>query len=284
MTIIRDGTFIGEYLVGELSEDEIIAKMVGRNVTEKFPAKFKKPGQKILEVRALSNSFLKNINFQVNSNEILGFAGLVGAKRTELFKTLIGLYQKDNLEMIYLGKEVNFKSPNHAIRKNFYYVTEDRKLEGLHLNESIKFNISLSSIDKFKVKFLNSISNAKEIKNSQFYFQKTLIKAPDIDRIAGNLSGGNQQKVLIAKALSANPKIIVFDEPTRGVDVGARREIYDLIYEFKKNNNGGIVVISNDLPEIIGLCDRVLVMKKGAITKEILETEMDQETILRYAI
>ncbi|ATX70441.1 ribose ABC transporter ATP-binding protein [Spiroplasma clarkii] len=284
MTIIRDGTFIGEYLVGELSEDEIIAKMVGRSITEKFPQKIKKAGEKIFEVKHLRNDFLKNVSFEIKSNEILGFAGLVGAKRTELFKTIIGLYPKINMEMNYLGKEVNFKSPNHAIRQNFYYVTEDRKLEGLHLNESIKFNISLSSIDKLKVKFLRFISGMKEIKNSEFYFQKTLIKAPDIDRVAGNLSGGNQQKVLIAKALSANPKIIVFDEPTRGVDVGARREIYDLIYEFKKNNNGGIVVISNDLPEIIGLCDRVLVMKNGIITKEILEAEMNQETILRYAI
>ncbi|ALD66808.1 sugar ABC transporter ATP-binding protein [Spiroplasma cantharicola] len=284
MTIIRDGEFIGEFKVGEINEDEIITKMVGRNVKEKFPKKILLNKSKICSIKNVQSNLIKDVSFDIYNNEILGFAGLVGAKRTELFKTIIGQLKDSKLEIILNNKKVNFKTPSDAIKKGFYYVTEDRKVDGLFLNFDIKFNITISSLRKYKNKFIKNISTKKQNNDSNYFLNKTLLKAPDIFRNVSTLSGGNQQKVLIAKALSVNPKIIIFDEPTRGVDVGARKEIYDLILEFKMQSKGAVIIISNDLPEIIGLCDSVIVMKNGTITKQLDNNNLTQEEILKYAI
>lgn len=281
ITIIRDGEYIGEHIVGEISENNIIKDMVGREISQQFPEKFtSKVKNKILSIDKLESNILKSISFEVYTGEILGFSGLVGSRRTELFKTIIGLLNKNEGRIMFDNKFVNFKNPNNAIKNGFYYVTEDRKVEGLQLDETISKNITISSLNRIsKFGFLDF---KKEKLISTKYFNSMRIKAPGVNTIVGNMSGGNQQKVLIGKGLCAEPKLIVFDEPTRGVDVGARREIYDLIIESKKRGIA-IVVISSDLPEVVGLCDRVLVMKSGKISQEITEN-ITQENIMQYAI
>ncbi|ASP28438.1 ribose ABC transporter ATP-binding protein [Spiroplasma corruscae] len=282
ITIIRDGNFIGEYTVNELNEDEIISKMVGREINEKYPLKDHIDNKEIiLEVEELSNSFVKNINFKLYKNEILGFSGLVGAQRTELFKSLIGFYPITTGKVLLNNKQVYLKSVGSSIKKGIYYVTEDRKNDGLLLNESIRKNISLSSLDK--ISRFGFIDFSKEKKLARNYIKKMSIKTLSPETFVGTMSGGNQQKVLLAKAFAAEPKIMIFDEPTRGVDVGSRREIYDLIYEAKRNGIG-VIVISSDLPEVIGLCNRVMVMKSGKITNIINGDSLSPDEIMKYSI
>ncbi|PPE04105.1 sugar ABC transporter ATP-binding protein [Williamsoniiplasma lucivorax] len=282
ITIIRDGNYIGEYLVNELTEDQIIAKMVGREILEKYPKKDQLIKKDILfKVEDLSNDFVKNINFVLYKNEILGFSGLVGARRTELFKSLIGYYPKDTGRFFLEDENIALHGVSSAIKKGIYYVTEDRKNDGLLLDETIKRNISLSSLKK--ISFLNFINLKKEKNITNQYKEKMSIKTSNLENLVRSLSGGNQQKVLLAKAFAAKPKIMIFDEPTRGVDVGSRREIYDLIYEAKRNGIG-VIVISSDLPEVVGLCNRVIVMKHGEISKEIEGVNLTPEEVIKYAI
>ncbi|WP_146637503.1 ATP-binding cassette domain-containing protein [Spiroplasma clarkii] len=212
--------------------------------------------------------------------EILGFSGLVGSKRTEIFKTIIGLIKKQAGVVTFHGNEINLKSPSQAIKTGIYYVTEDRKVEGLFLDDSIKNNILLSSLKSVSHYGILSQNLEKETVNK--YFNELKIKASNAGAKVKTMSGGNQQKVLIAKALAAQPKLIIFDEPTRGVDVGARREIYDLIVNVQKSGVP-IILISSDLPEIVGMSNRVIVVKEGKITKT-LATEINAENIMQYAI
>ncbi|QEH61473.1 ribose transport system ATP-binding protein [Spiroplasma chinense] len=284
ITIIRDGGFIGNYEVDKISEEEIIAKMVGREITQRFPTKVQgKDNEVLLSVNQISSDILKNISFNIKKGEILGFAGLVGAKRTELFKTLIGAMSCSSKEIYWKDKKATFKSPYEAIKKGLFYVTEDRKEDGLILDETIRNNISVSSFKYMQNKYLKFISKKTQNEMCNYFMNVTKIKAPNFSYKINQLSGGNQQKVLISKAICAKPKIIIFDEPTRGVDIGARREIYDLISELKAQGIG-IVIISSELPEIIGLCDRVVVMKEGRISKELEAKDLSQENIIKYAI
>ncbi|ATX70794.1 sugar ABC transporter ATP-binding protein [Spiroplasma clarkii] len=281
ITIIRDGQYIGEFVVGEINEDEIINHMVGREVTQKFPDKINsKSNEKILEVKNLTTDLFSNVSFEVMKGEILGFSGLVGSKRTEIFKTIIGLIKKQAGVVTFHGNEINLKSPSQAIKTGIYYVTEDRKVEGLFLDDSIKNNILLSSLKSVSHYGILSQNLEKETVNK--YFNELKIKASNAGAKVKTMSGGNQQKVLIAKALAAQPKLIIFDEPTRGVDVGARREIYDLIVNVQKSGVP-IILISSDLPEIVGMSNRVIVVKEGKITKT-LATEINAENIMQYAI
>ncbi|QGS52273.1 sugar ABC transporter ATP-binding protein [Spiroplasma tabanidicola] len=282
ITVIRDGEYIGEYTVNELTEDELISKMVGREVVEKYPQKDNPSyNQVILKVEDLTNDFVKNINFDLYKDEILGFSGLVGAQRTELFKSLVGFFPKIAGRVLLNGEEISLNSVGSSIKKGIYYVTEDRKNDGLFLDETIRKNISISC--------LNSISNLgfvnlnKEKKLSNHFIGIMSVKTSSGENTVGSMSGGNQQKVLLAKAFAAEPKVIIFDEPTRGVDVGSRREIYDLIYEAKRNGIG-VIVISSDLPEVLGLCNRVVVMKNGRITNKLKGEQLSPEEIIKYAI
>ncbi|AOG60908.1 ribose ABC transporter ATP-binding protein [Spiroplasma helicoides] len=281
ITIIRDGEFIGEYKVGELSENDLIAKMVGREIEDKFPKKTTCINEKVIfSVKNITSSFLKNISFNLYEGEILGFAGLVGSKRTELFKSLIGLLDKGSGEVLLNDKKISFKSPSDAIKQGFYYVTEDRKSEGLILDESIKTNISLSSLKNLSV--FGFVKPSQETQKAKDFIKYFSIKTPSYNQKVSAMSGGNQQKVLLAKAFCSKPKVLIFDEPTRGVDVGSRKEIYDLIYE-AKNNGIGVIVISSDLAEVIGLCNRVAVMKDGRIAK-IISEDITQENVIKYAL
>ncbi|MTI69219.1 MAG: ribose ABC transporter ATP-binding protein RbsA [Firmicutes bacterium] len=281
-TVLRDGQFIKEERVKNLTEEKIVELMVGRKLTEQFPRIKGQTGEISLEVKNLENEYLNNINFKLNKGEILGVSGLMGAGRTELAKTLYGAIKKDNGDIYLEGDKVDIKSPKEAILKGISYVSEDRKRDGLILGMSVEENMSISALKNF-TKSLLKIDTKKEANVSNKYVDDMSIRTPSIKQLVKNLSGGNQQKVSIAKSLMTEPKILILDEPTRGVDVGAKKEIYDLINRFKKEGMS-IIMISSEIPEIIGMSDRVLVMHEGKITGEFLGEKVTQEKIMRCAV
>lgn len=281
VTVLRDGKFIDERLVSEIDEDEIIKLMVGRTLDEQFPYLKTNTSEFVFEVKNLTNKYVKNISFSLKRGEVLGISGLVGAGRSELGKTIFGLYPIDEGEMILEGKKVEFKSPKEAIENGIMYVTEDRKSEGLVLTMDVKSNITLSSLDKFKRAL--GLDKKKEERISEDYRKKINIKTPTLTQKVKNLSGGNQQKVAIAKSLLTQPKVLILDEPTRGIDVGAKREIYDLLNAIKKEGHS-VIMISSEMPEILGMSDRIIVMHEGKIKGELTKEEATSEKIMNYII
>lgn len=282
ITVLRDGRFIGEDSVSNIDEDKLISMMVGRSLEEQFPKLEYKAEGELLSIKNLSNKYIKDVSFELKKGEILGISGLMGAGRTELCKSIYGEYKLDKGEIIIEGKQVKINSPKDAIQSGISYVCEDRKGEGLVLALSVKENMTISSLDKFKGAFF-SIDAKKEEEVVNEYIQKISIKTPSIGQKIKNLSGGNQQKVSISKALMTNPKVLILDEPTRGVDVGAKKEIYDLINTFKKEGLG-IIMVSSEMPEILGMSDRILVMHEGKITGEFENQNISQEEIMKSAI
>ncbi|WP_207707365.1 ribose ABC transporter ATP-binding protein RbsA [Crassaminicella thermophila] len=282
VTVLRDGKFIGEDEVKNLDENKLIEMMVGRKLTEQFPRVDVEKGEVSLEVKNLSNEFIKDISFLLRKGEILGIAGLMGSGRTELAKTIYGALKKESGKIYIEGKEVKITSSQDALKAGIAYVSEDRKGQGLILGLSIKENMSISSLKDFEGYFFK-INGTKEKKYVKDYIDHMAIKTPSENQIVKNLSGGNQQKVSIAKGLMTNPKILILDEPTRGVDVGAKKEIYDLINKFKQEGMS-IIIISSEMPEILGMSDRILVMHKGSITGEFDKFDASQENIMRCAV
>lgn len=281
ITVLRDGKFIVEKQISEVDEDEIIKLMVGRTLEKQFPYMEVDFSGQILKVEGLSNRHLNNINFTLNRGEILGISGLVGAGRTELAKTLFGVYGKDSGKIILDGEDIDIKSPKDALTKGIAYVSEDRKHEGLILILNVINNITISSLEKFKKFF--SLDKKKEKQVGFGYQKKVNIKTPSLYQKVEYLSGGNQQKVAIAKSLLTDPKVLVLDEPTRGVDVGAKKEIYDLLNEIKKEGRS-IIMISSEMPEVLGMSDRILVMHEGRIMGELSREEATQEKIMNYIV
>ena len=281
-TILRDGEFVCEEAVQDLDKDKIIEKMVGRKLTEQFPKVDVKKGKVSLEVKALSNKYIKGVSFKLYQGEILGISGLMGSMRTELAKTIYGVFKKESGQIIVDGKSVEINSPEQGIKSGIAYVSEDRKKDGLILGLPVKENMSVSSLAEF-TGFLGRIDMKKEVETCEGYVKNMSIRTPSIDQIVKNLSGGNQQKVSIAKSLMSNPKILILDEPTRGVDVGAKKEIYDLINNFKKQGMS-IIMISSEIQEILGMSDRILVMHEGRVTGELDRDTASQEAIMRYAV
>jgi len=281
VTVLRDGKFIDERLVSELDEDEIIKLMVGRTLDEQFPYLKAEANEYVFEVKNLTNKYIKNISFSLKRGEVLGISGLVGAGRSELGKTIFGLYPIDEGEMILEGKKVKFNSPKEAIENGIMYVSEDRKSEGLVLSMDVKSNITLSSLDKFKRAI--GLDKKKEERVSEDYRKKINIKTPSLTQKVKNLSGGNQQKVAIAKSLLTEPKVLILDEPTRGIDVGAKREIYDLLNSIKKEGHS-VIMISSEMPEILGMSDRIIIMHEGKIKGELNKEEATSEKIMNYII
>ena len=281
VTVLRDGKFIDERLVSEIDEEEIIKLMVGRTLDEQFPYLKTNTSEFVFEVKNLTNKYVKNISFSLKRGEVLGISGLVGAGRSELGKTIFGLYPIDEGEMILEGKKVEFKSPKEAIENGIMYVSEDRKSEGLVLTMDVKSNITLSSLDKFKRAL--GLDKKKEERISEDYRKKINIKTPTLTQKVKNLSGGNQQKVAIAKSLLTQPKVLILDEPTRGIDVGAKREIYDLLNLIKKEGHS-VIMISSEMPEILGMSDRIIVMHEGKIKGELSKEEATSEKIMNYII
>lgn len=281
ITVLRDGQWIGTKPAKELDNDMLIKMMVGRELTDIYPKDPVEIGDVILEVKNLSRGKkVRDASFSLRKGEVLGIAGLVGAGRSELVETIFGLYPKTGGQIFLHGKEVHIKSAADAIKNKMALITEDRKQTGLNLIVSVKENIASVSIGKISN---YGIVNDKKINEvSEKYIKELKIKTPDGNAIVGNLSGGNQQKVVLAKWLLDEPDIIIFDEPTRGIDIGAKRDIYLLINNLAKEGKA-VIVISSEMAEVMGICDRILVMAEGRINGEVQREEFSQEVIMGYA-
>lgn len=286
LTVMRDGQYIGTVRAAETTKDEIIKMMVGRDMSEQYPKDPTEKGEVALEVKELSytppeGSFrrsLKNISLYVRHGEVLGIAGLAGAGRSEFFECLAGVHHGETEGHIYIeGKEVSIKTPSDAIKAGISFATEDRKGTGLVLSRSIGENMSLPLLKKFSPMFFMKTSEEKNIWQKQM--ETLRIKAPGAKTLASSLSGGNQQKVVLAKWLMTEPKILLLDEPTRGIDVGAKAEIYQLINNLAKQGMA-IIVVSSELPEVIGISDRIVTFCEGELTGEFLQKDATQEKLL----
>ncbi|KRQ86469.1 Ribose import ATP-binding protein RbsA [Caloramator mitchellensis] len=283
ITVLRDGSFIGEESIENVDKDKLISMMVGRRLEEQFPYAEVKAGEAILEVKNLSwGNKIKNVSFELKKGEILGIAGLMGSGRTEVAKLIFGEYKRTNGEVIIEGKRVKINSPKDAIENGVAYLSEDRKKEGLVLKLSVLENMTLSNIKKYENR-IKKINKRNELKDCNEFSKKLSVKMSSPYQLVKNLSGGNQQKVIIAKWLLNAPKILIFDEPTRGIDVGAKKEIYEILNELKRQGKG-IIMISSEMEEILGVSDRILVMHEGKITGEISRKEANQEIIMKYAV
>ena len=282
ITILRDGEKVKESRVKEITLDEITRYMVGREIKNYFFKKEVPIGEDILMVKNLKRrGKLHNINFQLRKGEILGVFGLVGAGRTELARAIIGADSIDEGEIFLKGKKVNIKSPFHALSLGISLVPEDRKREGLLIFRSVEENISLTILRKI-IRF-NIIDFRKLFELVTHFIRRLRIVTPSLYQSVENLSGGNQQKIVLAKWLASGSKIFFMDEVTKGIDVGAKVEIYRLMYDLVKEGCS-IIFISSELPEILSLCDRVLVMYGGKITKELLPKKTTQEEILKFSL
>lgn len=281
ITILRDGTYVGVRNIPETNFDEIVSMMVGRELGERFPSRNATIGEVKLKVEGLSSTgAFEDVSFELRKGEILAVAGLMGAGRTEVAQTLFG-YRKKSAGKVYIdGKEVKITSPITAMKHGFAFVTEDRKTEGLVLDFSIKENIMLTNLDKGSKGGV--ISKAKEAEMAKHYIEQLSIRTASADLAVKSLSGGNQQKVVIGKWLGTNPTILILDEPTRGVDIGAKKEIYQIMNNLAETGVS-ILMISSELPEVIGMADRVLVMQEGRLTGMVTKENMTQESIMHYA-
>jgi len=282
VTVLRDGKYIGTQQISNLSQHDLIRMMVDRELSEQYPKQKLQIGNEILRVEKLNRKeSLNDISFTLNRGEILGVAGLLGSGRTELARAIFGADKIDS-GMIYIdGKLEVVNSPRNAINLDIGYLSEDRKTEGLVLDLSVQSNVSLASLGRF-TKF--GVISKKQEKKSAFQYVKDLrIKTPGLNQKVLFLSGGNQQKVVMSKWLSSQAKILIFDEPTRGIDVGSKVEIYQLMNRLKADG-AGIIMISSELPEILGMSDRVMIMREGSISGIYDTDNMTQENILQAAL
>jgi ribose transport system ATP-binding protein len=281
ITILRDGKFIDTKMVSEVNREELITKMVGRELTQEFPKKYFTKGKEILRVVNLGKkSVINNINLSIYQGELLGIGGLVGAGRTELVRLIFGAEKKDSGEIFLEGKSVEINSPSHAIKNGIALLTEDRNKQGLILDMTVTENITLSNLKTLlKGKLIDKRSENKAVNE---IVKKLNIKTPSIKQIVRNLSGGNRQKVILARWLFTNSKLVIFDEPTRGIDVGAKLEIYNLINELLEQGIA-VIMISSELPELLGMCDKIVVMYRGGIQGVLNHDEATQEKIMNLA-
>lgn len=281
ITVLRDGKFIGTDAAAHMTSEQLIRMMVGRDITEVFPKADAQIGETLLEVRGLSmGSRVRNVSFTLRRGEVLGIAGLVGAGRSELVETIFGMRRKSAGDILIGGKPVKLDTPAHAIAHKLALITEDRKFTGLNLDGSVAENVTLVDLKRLFPSGL--IDHAKEKSIANRYIEELSIKTPGPEQLVANLSGGNQQKVVIAKWLVTEPDIIILDEPTRGIDVGAKRDIYLLIGEMVQAGKA-VIVISSEIPEVMGLADRIIVMAEGRLTGEVERSAFSQERIMTYA-
>lgn len=281
ITVMRDGKTVDTKPIPETSFDEVVKKMVGRELTERFPKRVANLGKTVLEVKNFTRKgVFDNINFFVRSGEIVGVSGLMGAGRTEIMRAIFALDKFDSGETLINGEKVSIKTPYQAIEHGIGFITEDRKDEGLILDFSIRDNIVLPSLKSFAPKGLIKEKNEQDFVD--MLIKRLTVKTESAAATVGSLSGGNQQKVVIAKWVGIGPKVLIMDEPTRGVDVGAKREIYDLMNELT-SRGVAIIMVSSELPEILGMSDRILVVHEGRISGELLKEEATQESIMTLA-
>ena len=282
VTIMRDGQFITSMNFRDTTLDEIIANMVGREIKEKFPRVSCRKGKKVLEVRNLNaGHMVRNVNFSLYEGEIVGFAGLMGAGRTETTRAIFGVDPKEGGEIILDGKPVTIRKPEDAIRAGIVLAPEDRKKDGLCTKLSIRHNIALPNLDLLCNKF-GVINSQKELEMCDRVVENLKVKTPSVEVNTGNLSGGNQQKVVVGKWLARNSRVVIFDEPTRGIDVAAKVEIYNLMNDLKKQGIA-VMFVSSEMPEVMGIADRIIVMCDGRITGEMSAEEATQSGILTLA-
>lgn len=289
--VLRDGKTIGEVTpIAEMTLDQIISRMVGRDIKDMFPKKEFKRGEKVLEVRNFEvdhpalpgEKKVKNASFCAYKGEILGLSGLMGAGRTELVSAIFGAMADQSRGEVYLeGQQVNIRSPQDAIRYGLGLVTEDRKRIGLVLGQSVLQNMTISSLESICNQW-GIINASKERNLAQEYVKQLAVKTPGLDVMIDNLSGGNQQKVIIAKWLNTKPRVLILDEPTRGIDVGAKVEIYNLLNKLVEDGVT-VIIISSELPEVMGMSDRILVMCEGEIVAELNREQATKELIMEYA-
>ncbi len=290
VVVLRDGATIGEKIkIDQVTLDEIINRMVGRNINDLFPSHDFKRGEKTLEVKNISvpdpfnpeKKLVDDVSFTAYKGQILGISGLMGAGRTELVNAIFGVYGKKSQGEVFLnGRKLNIKNPADAIENGIALVTEDRKELGLLLDKNLVMNMTLPSIKNFSSKFV--MDNRAERAVTKRYADELNIKTPSLDVFVEKLSGGNQQKVVIGKWLITDSDVLILDEPTRGIDVGAKTEVYRLMNQLVESGVT-VIMISSELPEIMGMSDRIVVMSEGKKTAELERSEADQETIMKYA-
>lgn len=282
VTIMRDGQFIMTERFSDMTMDQIITNMVGREIKEKFPRVACSKGKKVFEVKNLNaGRMVRDINFSAYEGEIVGFAGLMGAGRTETTRAIFGVDPKESGEIYVDGKMVRIGCPEDAIKNGVVLAPEDRKKDGLCTKLSIRHNLALPNLDLL-CNGLGVVSSKKEDELCAKAVKDLRIKTPNVEIDSGNLSGGNQQKVVVGKWLARNSRVVIFDEPTRGIDVGAKVEIYHLMNELKQKGIA-VIFVSSEMPEVMGIADRIIVMCDGRITGELASEDATQEKILTLA-
>ena len=284
ITILRDGQWVATQPLEGMTMDQIIGMMVGRELTQRFPEKTNQPKEVILEVEHLTaknQPSIKDVSFNLHKGEILGIAGLVGAKRTDIVETLFGIRDHSDGVIKLHGKEVANRNAHEAIQNGFALVTEERRSTGIYSRLDIAFNSLIANMDSYKGS-MGLLSDNKMKSDTQWVIDSMRVKTPTQQTQIGSLSGGNQQKVIIGRWLLTQPEILMLDEPTRGIDVGAKFEIYQLILELAKKDKG-IIIISSEMPELLGITDRIMVMSKGRVAGIVNTKETDQSEILRLA-
>lgn len=283
VTVFRDSQYIGSYDVNGITNEDLIKAMVGREIKDLFPKPQIEIGEEVLKVENFSRAgYFKNISFHINKGEILGLTGLVGAGRTEVCETLFGIEQKDSGKVYFEGKAVNIQTPKEAMELGIGYLPEDRQHQGLILDWGIGRNITLPVLRELS-KYGFWLDEKKEREVAKELAEQVDTKAVTLFDKASSLSGGNQQKVVVAKLLASKLKVVILDEPTKGVDVGAKAAIYGIIGELAKQGYA-IIMISSEMPEILGMCDRIVVMCGGKVTGELSREEATQELILKAAM
>ncbi len=283
VTIMRDGQWIATEHASGLTTDKIIKLMVGRDLTERFPPKTNVPGDVVMEVKNLTGKYMPScidVSFNLHKGEILGVAGLVGSRRTELLETIFGIAHHDKGEILKDGKPIQNKTPKDAIANGFAMLTEERRATGIFGGMSILFNSVIANIKNYRNGIL--LSNATMKTDTQWVIESMRVKTPSQKTHIRSLSGGNQQKVIIGRWLLTKPEILLLDEPTRGIDVGAKYEIYQLIINLA-NEGKSVIVVSSEMPELLGICDRIMVMSNGHLAGTLDIKDANQEEIMRLA-
>ncbi|ARA78386.1 ribose ABC transporter ATP-binding protein RbsA [Pectobacterium brasiliense] len=282
ITVFRDGQFIGERPVSDLEEDTLIEMMVGRKLEDQYPRSNKVPGEVRLKVQNLSGPGVDSVSFTVRKGEILGVAGLMGAGRTELMKILYGALPRTGGNVTLDGRDVVTRKPQDGLANGIVYISEDRKRDGLVLGMSVKENMSLTALRYFSHAG-GRLKHAEEQLTVADFIRLFNVKTPSMEQPIGLLSGGNQQKVAIARGLMTRPNVLILDEPTRGVDVGAKKEIYQLINQFKEEGLS-IILVSSEMPEVLGMSDRIIVMHEGRLSGDFPIEQATQEALMAAAV
>ena len=280
VSVLRDGQYVATLNMKDVTKDDLIKYMVGRDLSNPYPEKKPCSDEVVLEVENLTGNGVEDISFKLHKGEILGFAGLVGAGRTELMHLIYGAAKKTSGTVKIKGEEVHFHKPSQGMKAGIGIIPEDRKFQGCFIDKPICFNISISSLDKISNGIVTN--SKKEMDLAESYKEKLKIKTPFLDQDTSGLSGGNQQKVVIAKALAHDPDILIFDEPTRGIDIGARYEIYLLMNELAEQGKS-ILMVSSDMEELLGMSERIIVLHEGHMTGELKKEEFSQELVLKRA-